>query len=42
VPAEQRERQRASAAAGDGWRVAPEDTSPEDRAWIANKRFPIR
>ena len=44
VPEEQRERQRASAKAGDGWRVAPnptpEDTAPEDRAWIANKRLP--
>ena len=44
VPEEQRQRQQASAASGDGWRVAPnptpEDTSPEDRAWIANKRLP--
>lgn len=44
VPEAQRKRMQASAAAGDGWRVAPnptpEDTSPEDRAWIANKRLP--
>ena len=44
VPEEQRQRQQASAAAGDGWRIAPnptpEDTSAEDQAWIANKRLP--
>lgn len=44
VPEAQRQRQRAGAAAGDGWRVppnpTPEDTSPEDRAWIAGKRLP--
>jgi pimeloyl-ACP methyl ester carboxylesterase len=44
VPAEQSERQRASAATGDGWRVmpnpTPEDTAAEDRAWIADKRLP--
>ncbi len=44
VPEEQRKRQQASAASGDGWRIAPnptpEDTAPEDRAWIANKRLP--
>jgi pimeloyl-ACP methyl ester carboxylesterase len=44
VPAAQRERQRASATAGDGWRVTPnptpEDTSAEDRAWVADKRLP--
>jgi pimeloyl-ACP methyl ester carboxylesterase len=44
VPEEQAQRQRASAEAGDGWRVAPnptpDDTSAEDRAWIANKRLP--
>ena len=44
VPEEQRKRMQASAASGDGWRVSPnptpEDTSPEDRAWIADKRLP--
>ena len=44
VPEEQRKWQQASAAAGDGWRIAPnptpEDTSAEDQAWIANKRLP--
>jgi pimeloyl-ACP methyl ester carboxylesterase len=44
VPAAQRERQRASAMAGDGWRVSPnptpEDTAAEDRAWVADKRLP--
>ncbi len=44
VPEAQRQRMRASAAAGDGWRVTPnptpEDTSAEDRAWIADKRLP--
>ena len=44
VPEEQRKRQQASAAAGDGWRIAPnptpEDTSAEDQAWIATKRLP--
>jgi pimeloyl-ACP methyl ester carboxylesterase len=40
----QRQRMRASAAAGDGWRVAPNptpaDTAPEDQAWIAERRLP--
>jgi pimeloyl-ACP methyl ester carboxylesterase len=44
VPEAQRQRMRAGAAAGDGWRVppnpTPEDTSSEDRAWIAGKRLP--
>ncbi|HUB96806.1 MAG TPA: alpha/beta hydrolase [Stellaceae bacterium] len=44
VPEEQAKRQREGAAAGDGWRVppnpTPEDTSAEDRAWIAEKRLP--
>jgi pimeloyl-ACP methyl ester carboxylesterase len=44
VPAAQRERQKASATGGDGWRVQPNptpgDTSPEDQAWIAGKRLP--
>jgi pimeloyl-ACP methyl ester carboxylesterase len=44
VPADQRERQRASAAGSDGWRVQPNptpgDTSPADQAWIADKRLP--
>jgi pimeloyl-ACP methyl ester carboxylesterase len=44
VPATQREAQRASAVAGDGWRVppnpTPDDTSAEDRAWISDKRLP--
>jgi pimeloyl-ACP methyl ester carboxylesterase len=44
VPEEQRQRQQASAAAGDGWRIAPnptpDDTAAEDQAWIANKRLP--
>ena len=44
VPEEQRKRQQASAAAGDGWRIAPnptpEDTAAEDQAWIATKRLP--
>jgi pimeloyl-ACP methyl ester carboxylesterase len=44
VPEAQSRRQRESAAAGDGWRVAPnptpEDTSAEDRAWVADKRLP--
>src|SRR5580692_3326149 len=44
VPTEQVERMRAGVAQGDGWRVppnpTPEDTSPEDRAWIAERRLP--
>ena len=44
VPAEQNERTRAAAAKGDGWRVppnpTPSDTSPEDHAWIADRRVP--
>jgi pimeloyl-ACP methyl ester carboxylesterase len=44
VPAEQREKQRLSAVNGDGWRVAPnpspDDTSPEDLAWITGRRVP--
>ncbi|MGH7091777.1 MAG: alpha/beta fold hydrolase, partial [Stellaceae bacterium] len=44
VPEEQRKRQQASAAAGDGWRIAPnptpDDTAAEDQAWIATKRLP--
>jgi pimeloyl-ACP methyl ester carboxylesterase len=44
VPEAQSRRQRESATAGDGWRVAPnptpEDTPAEDRAWIADKRLP--
>jgi pimeloyl-ACP methyl ester carboxylesterase len=44
VPQEQSRRQRESAKAGDGWRVTPnptpEDTSAEDRAWVADKRLP--
>lgn len=44
VPAEQSARQRLSAVNGDGWRVtpnpSPDDTSPEDLAWIASRRVP--
>ena len=44
LPPAAREAHRASAAAGDGWRVAPnptpEDTLPGDRAWISGKRLP--
>ena len=44
VPEEQSRRQRASATTGDGWRVVPnptpDDTSAEDRAWVADKRLP--
>ncbi|MGA2395545.1 MAG: alpha/beta fold hydrolase [Candidatus Lustribacter sp.] len=44
VPAAQRERMRAAAAQGDGWRVPPNptpaDTSPEDATWIADRRLP--
>jgi pimeloyl-ACP methyl ester carboxylesterase len=44
VPAEQSEKQRRSAVDGDGWRVtpnpSPDDTSPEDLAWITSRRVP--
>jgi pimeloyl-ACP methyl ester carboxylesterase len=44
VPEEQRKRMLDSAAAGDGWRVAPnptpDDTSAEDKTWISDKRLP--
>jgi pimeloyl-ACP methyl ester carboxylesterase len=44
VPAEQSERTRAAVASGDGWRVPPNptpgDTSPEDLAWVADRRVP--
>jgi hypothetical protein len=44
VPAEQSEKQRLSAVNGDGWRVtpnpSPDDTSPEDLAWITSRRVP--
>jgi pimeloyl-ACP methyl ester carboxylesterase len=44
VPAEQSEKQRLSAVNGDGWRVtpnpSPDDTSPEDLAWISSRRVP--
>jgi pimeloyl-ACP methyl ester carboxylesterase len=44
VPEEQSRRQRASATAGDGWRVVPnptpDDTPAEDKAWVADKRLP--
>ena len=44
VPKAQRDAQRAAATKGDGWRVppnpTPEDTAPEDRAWISGKRLP--
>jgi pimeloyl-ACP methyl ester carboxylesterase len=44
VPAEQREKTRLSVVNGDGWRVppnpSPDDTSPEDLAWIAGRRVP--
>jgi pimeloyl-ACP methyl ester carboxylesterase len=43
VSAEQRENTRVNVANGDGWRVppnpSPEDTSPEDLAWIAERRI---
>jgi pimeloyl-ACP methyl ester carboxylesterase len=42
VPEAQRQRMRDSAKAGDGWRIdgnpPPDDTSPEDLAWIAKHR----
>lgn len=42
VPEAQRQRMRESAKAGDGWSIEgnppPEDTSPEDLAWIAKHR----
>jgi pimeloyl-ACP methyl ester carboxylesterase len=44
VPAEQRQRMKESAKAGDGWRVAPNpsspDTSPQDLEWITRHRVP--
>jgi pimeloyl-ACP methyl ester carboxylesterase len=44
VPAEQREKTRAAVANGDGWRVppspSPDDTAPEDLAWIVGRRVP--
>ncbi len=44
VGAEQFGKMRASALAGDGWRVppapTPADTSPADLAWIAERRLP--
>jgi pimeloyl-ACP methyl ester carboxylesterase len=44
VPAEQRQRMLDSVKAGDGWRVAPNpsspDTSPQDLEWITKYRVP--
>jgi pimeloyl-ACP methyl ester carboxylesterase len=44
VPAEQRQRMKDSAKAGDGWRVSPNpsppDTSPQDLEWITRHRVP--
>lgn len=43
VPAAQRERMRATAAAGDGWRIppnpSPDDTAAGDVAWVAERRL---
>ena len=40
---EQAAKTRANVAAGDGWRIppppTPPDTSPEDQAWIAERRI---
>ena len=38
VPEEQRQRQQASAAAGDGWRIAPNPT-PEDAAAFVKAEY---
>jgi pimeloyl-ACP methyl ester carboxylesterase len=44
VPAEQRQRMKDGAAAGDGWRVppnpTPSDTPPEDVEWVSRHRRP--
>ena len=44
VPEAQGERMRENVKNGDGWRVppspTPEDTSEEDKAWVATKRQP--